>query len=87
MKLVSEFKLETSISEETKHFCSGFWKVCVHVCIDYYIVALPYKTLKRIPLLQSGLLTPQHDKFFTLLHLHNEHTMTICEFHVLLQGS
>lgn len=50
VKLVSEFKLETSISEETKHFCTGFWKVCVHVCTDHCIVALPYKALKRIQL-------------------------------------
>ena len=67
MKLVSEFKLETSISEETKHFCSGFWKVCVHVCTDYYIVALPYKTLKSIFNCTFALVwafTPQHDKFF-----------------------
>lgn len=33
VKLVSEFKLETSISEEIKHFCVGFWKVCAYMYV------------------------------------------------------
>ena len=43
INLVSEFKLERSVAEETKAFCAGFWKVCIvnlALCIIYSVLGV-----------------------------------------------
>jgi ankyrin repeat protein len=50
VRLVSEFKLEKSISEETKRFCTGFWKVIPQKCLQVF-------TTNELSLFLSGVPT------------------------------
>jgi hypothetical protein len=68
MYLVSEFKLERCIAEETGSFCNGFWKVIPQKCLQIF-------TTNELSLFLSGVPTIDVDDW----EAHTVHTPEIPE--------